>query len=78
MTALGTNQEIALGSNMLNLHYATAGSQCRLQFHPRLLDRYGAHPGQRALFLSGLLGDAAPALPIHLTIPIDITGRLSG
>jgi len=74
MTALGTNQEIALGSNMLNLHYRqlldpNAASNSILVFST---DTARTRASAR-LFLSGLLGDAAPALPIHLTIPIDIT-----
>ena len=78
LTALGTNQEVALGAEMLRLHYRG------------LLDSNPASPSICAfstdtartrasarLFLSGLVGDAAQSIPIHLTIPIDITAAIS-
>jgi acid phosphatase len=74
MTALGTNQEIALGSEMRKLHYgalldSNTASQSILAFSTDMArTRASAH-----LFLTGLVGDSARTIPIHLTIPIDIT-----
>jgi len=79
LTALGTNQVIALGAEMQRLHYrglldSNTASQSICAFStdmPRTRE-------SARLFLSGMVGDAAQAIPIHTNIPIDITAALSG
>jgi len=78
LTPLGTNQEIALGSEMRKLYYgqlldsnAASNSICVFS-----TDTDRTRQSAR-LFMSGLVGDAAQAIPVHLTIPIDITAGFS-
>ena len=78
LTALGTNQELALGAEMERVHYSglldsNTASQSICAFstdmpRTRMSARW---------FLSGLVGDAAQSIPIHLTIPVDINAALS-
>jgi acid phosphatase len=73
LTALGSNQEYALGSEMRRLYYgglldSNTASQSICAFSTDTVrTRQSA-----GLFLSGLVGDPAATIPIHLTIPIDI------
>lgn len=78
LTALGTNQEIALGSEMQRLDYrdlldSNTASQSIIAFSTDM-DRTRT---SARMFLSGLMGDAAQSIPIHTNIPIDITAALS-
>jgi len=73
MTALGTNQEFALGSRMRNLYYrglfdsnTAATSICAFS-----TDTERTRKSAR-LFLSGLVGDAAQSIPVHTNVPVDI------
>jgi acid phosphatase len=78
LTALGTNQVIALGSEMQRIHYrdlldSNTASQSICTFST---DMPRTRTSAR-LFLSGLVGAAAQSIPIHLTIPIDVTAAFS-
>jgi acid phosphatase len=74
LTALGTNQEIALGSEMRKLHYTQLLDSNPASYSICVFSTDTDRTRQSArLFLSGLLGDAAATVPIHLTVPIDIT-----
>jgi acid phosphatase len=73
LTALGTNQEIALGAEMRKLYYSgllddntASNSICAFSTD---MDRTRQ---SARLFLSGLAGDAALTIPIHLTVPVNI------
>jgi len=79
LTALGTNQEYALGAEMKRLYYrelldsnAASNSICAFS-----TDTDRTRMSAR-LFLSGLVGDAAAqSIPIYLKVPINITAGLS-
>ena len=78
LTALGTNQEYALGAEMLRLHYrglldSNNASQSICAFST---DTARTRASAR-LFLSGLVGDAAQSIPVRTNIPIDVTAALS-
>ena len=79
LTALGTNQEYALGAEMKRLYYRelldsdTASNSIRAFSTDTDRTRMSAR-----LFLSGLAGDAAArSIPISLKVPLDITAGLS-
>jgi acid phosphatase len=74
LTALGSNQEYALGAEMKDRYYrgfldsdAASNSICVFSTDT---DRTRA---SARLFLSGLVGDAARSIPVHLNMPIDLT-----
>jgi acid phosphatase len=79
LTALGTNQEYALGAEMKRLFYrelldSNAASNSIAAFST---DTARTRASAR-LFLSGLVGDApAQSIPISLQVPADITAGLS-
>ena len=75
LTALGSNQEYALGTEMRRLYYGglldsnTAAQSICVFSTDTVRTRQSA-----GLFVSGLMGAAAGTIPILLTIPIDIAG----
>ena len=78
LTALGTNQEYTLGSDLRKLYYrellnsqADSNSICAFS-----TDTDRTRQSAR-LFLSGLAADRAAAIPVHLKAPIDITASWS-
>lgn len=78
LTAVGSNQEYTLGSEMQKLYYhelldSNANPQSILLFST---DTDRTRKSAR-LFISGLMGDAAQSIPIHTNIPIDITAGFS-